>query len=629
MSKTGDLKKEIKSKIDIIKKINDNSNIFGGNVNDTYLNDLKDKDKDLVRNLDSFQSKTGKKKVNKTDIFSELVSIVSDFVGIDEKVSTTDSFQVTSKLKTYAIDSAEKTISLTKDYVLEEVKNTFFSNSDGLCGVETLMLDDSMVMSPKEFDFLNILKLDPESDMGTIMYEPLDPDLGNIKMNREFYNTFTTSPFEFNSPNNNILFTLNWDNGNQRYNITGLKQDNDVRLVDFLNDYYSTIEIPNINDVIQSSMALVLKGNDVPREFDISLNFLNRLASKILSVCGNESDDSLKQNAIDEFNENDQNISSYFDFDDVEGIDLDDEADRLNKVLRFTDCGNFTTPINPNLFENYSFLTAEAEAEELVDDILADYAKDIYSSEDLNISIKTLNLSLIEKFITTIPKALISTVLTPKFVFPIAIIWKQLRGIDIDVKDLLKELNKLFFNVLSKIFWNFITQFWSFVKKDLITFLGKLTSSIIANKYKRYVTIITSIIDIIKKILTTSIGSCNDLFTIMSKLINGALSINGPKTPIPGILLGFSDLLPGYSEDRALMNISERLEKAGIDLSPINGESNDITTLVKSVIDGNTEELDKSSYVKAANKIPITVVGADGVPVIIPSGMISVSGKLF
>ena len=46
------------------------------------------------------------------------------------------------------------------------------------------------------------------------------------------------------------------------------------------------------------------------------------------------------------FDETDEYVEYYFDFDDVEGIDLDDEDSRYRRVLRFKDCYNFEIEID-------------------------------------------------------------------------------------------------------------------------------------------------------------------------------------------------------------------------------------------------------------------------------------------
>lgn len=102
-------------------------------------------------------------------------------------------------------------------------------------------------------------------------------------------------------------------------------------------------------------MTINADGSEPPL-FNIGLDNLTRLLKKICANCGSPST-GLKQNATTQFNENDQDSEFYFDFDDVEGIDLDDEANRRNRVLKFRDCNDFTTQISSTHFEDFVYLS--------------------------------------------------------------------------------------------------------------------------------------------------------------------------------------------------------------------------------------------------------------------------------
>ena len=137
---------------------------------------------------------------------------------------------------------------------------------------------------------------------------------------------------------------------------------------------------------------------------------------------------------------------------------------------------------------------------------------------------------------------------------------------------------------------------------------------------------LTSLIALLSRILQSNLNNCADLFNTILNTINGALSAKGGFN-IPGLLLGFSDALPGYSQDRAFLNITERLEAAGIPTGPINGEPNDLLGAIKSMLDGQTEEMDTNSFIKVSNK-EITIPTPVG-PLIIPPGILNSAGKMF
>jgi hypothetical protein len=188
----------------------------------------------------------------------------------------------------------------------------------------------------------------------------------------------------------------------------------------------------------------------------------------------------------------------------------------------------------------------------------------------------------------------------------------------------MKTLYKMFSNIIKDLFWTFIREFWRLVKVDLLAFVADVAKKILKNKYKRYLTIVTSLISLLKKLLEQNIDNCYDLFNIILTTLNGAMR-GGKANSIPSLLLSFSNLSPGYSQDRAYLNISERLEAAGISLAPIFGEANKLPSMIKSIIDGHTEEEDSNSFIAGGNQF-FTVPSSAG-PIVFPPGIISVFGK--
>jgi hypothetical protein len=628
MSKIKDTKNKVKSKLDAIKKINDDPSGTVDSIYDKYLTDLPTTDQLFGKKLDDFLEKRRKKKVNNKDIFAELVEITEGFLGLNNKVPSSDKLFSKGRLKQHAIDSTKLTLESSKDIVLNNVKKIFFA-SDGICGTDTTLGSYQIKMKPSEFDFLNVLTVDPSTSVGQIVYEKT-PAKNKKQVNRELYDSFTGGPYTFDTNSNDTLFEMEWDSTNQEFNITG--GTNTLKVEEYLNGYYSTIEYPDIQHVIKTSMLMTLQGGGSTDSelLNKGMDNLNRLLKKLFAVCGTPTnrDNLQNQNATDLFDENDEDIQFYFNFDDVEGIDLDDEDARFRKVLKFTDCNNFEVPINTTLLEDFVYLSSKKDLNDLVNSTIARTATDAYVQSDSGIPEINFNLNLINLFILNLPKALIMSVLSPKIFLPIVIVYKVLKNLGsslIDVLTVMKNLSKLFYNIIKDLFWKFINEFWKRVKVDLLALLFKIVKKILKNKYKRYVVIITALIALLVKILEDGLDNCYALFNTILSTIQGALGTKAVFN-IPGILLGLSDKLPGYSQDRAALNIMERMEAAGIKLGPIFGVDNNLPKVVKSIIDGNTEELDTNSFVKVANKeiiIP-TPVG----PLIIPPGILNSAGKL-
>jgi len=633
MSKTKRLKKEIKSKLEVIKKINDDPKKVSQDLYDAYLKDLPSTEQLFGKKFGDFLEKRRKKKENNQNIFSEILDIAESFLSKNSPKGRTDKLFSKNRLKKHSIDSATIVLRSSEEIISRNIKQTFFV-AEGICGADSTILTDSITLKPKEFDFLNLLTVDPNSDVVNISYEPTKPVPNKEKVNRRLFDTFVSGPYQFDSQNNNTLFTLNWNAGNQEYIVNGLTQGlpGIVNVEDFFNDYYSTIELPDIQEITKNAMFLTLfGGNGDNPAFQKGVNYLNRLISKLFSICGSpKQGQSLKQNAVDMFNENDEDIEFYFNFDDIEGIDIDDENNRFRKVLKFRSCNDFEVPVDTTILEDFVYLSNNTNSTDLVNKTLNNMAKSAFDNSDGSIPQINFEINLFSNFILELPKALVMSLLTPKIFLPVIIIYKLFKatvGAVLEIKDIMKKLNKLFNNIIKELFWLFLREFWKLLKMDLLMFIQQIAQKILKNKYKRYLTIIRSIISILQQILIKPPDNCFDIFNLILTTINNSLR-GGISNAIPALLLSFSDRLPGYSQDRAYMNIAERIQAAGIPLEPLFGEANTLPSILKSIIDGHTEEEDKNGFIAVGNKffaLPVPPLGAG--PMVFPPGIISAFGK--
>lgn len=635
MSKIKDTKNKLKSKIEAIKRINDDPKEAVDNLYDKYLKDLPTTDQLFGKKLDDFLEKRRKSKDNKSNIFSDIMEITDSILSGNSSLDKNrkpipEKLFSKNRLKYHAQTAADKTLMQSKEIILDTVKEHFFA-SDGICGTNQTIGVDSLNIKPNEFDFLNVLTVDPSSATGKIVYEPETGSTGSkVKVNTELYNSFDDpSGFDMRTASGDSILEMFWDAGNQQWNISGLTVNFDTAET-FLNNYYSSIELPDIQHIVKTSMLMTIQSGESHPLFDKGLNNLNRLLNKLMAICGTPTkrNELSNQNAVDLFDENDEDVELYFNFDDVEGIDIDDEDAKFRKVLKFKDCDNFEVPVNKNMMEDFVYLGYKKNLNDLVDSTLNRTATDAFSKSDSSIPQLQFSLNLLNLFILNLPKALLMSALSPKIFLPIVILYKIFKaGINqvLDVLNTMKELSKLFWSIIKKLFWLFIREFWKLIKVDLIAFVIKLVKKILKNKYKRYVVIITALIALLTKLLEEGIEDCFTIFNVILTTLQNALSIGAPIS-IPGILLGLSDKLPGYSQDRAQLNIMERLENAGISLGPIFGEDNNLPTIIKSIIDGNTEELDTNSFIKVTNKeiIVPTPVG----PLVIPPGILNSVGKM-
>lgn len=631
MANTDITRNKIKSKLSAIKKISDNPKLLADNSYDLYKDQLESTSGVVKKNINDFTSKIKGGTQNKKDIFADILDISNSFLGTEKEdpVNTKTGQIVKSKIFKYTKESVRRTLQTSKQTINDELQKALFQGA-GLCAPGETVGTTSVDLSPKAFDFINMLKIDPDSTTGKLMYEneTINP-ANDIKFNKVLYENFDSgSPYSFQTKDGTSLFTMTWNATTQEYNLTSI--DSSGKISDFIDNYYNSIEYSNIEDVFKTAMQMVLGGDSVePSSFTDAMKNLNRLISKIFCLCGSplNNEQPLLNNATNQLSEDEYDIENYFDFDDIEGIDIDEEEARLRRVLKFVDCNNFETNFNSNHTENYAYYlnSSSMTADENVMNTLNKAARDAYEESGGSVSLDGFLSSLLNSYILKMPRALISNILSPKIFFPIAVSFKLIKGETTTAKDLMKSQSNLFYNIIKAIYWKFIKEFWGFIKKDLIKFIKDTASKILTNKLKKIKSIIQILISIIKKILENNIGSCTEIFGAILQLITSSLnkSIN---IPIPGMLLVLSEALPGYSNDRAYMNIMERLESSGINTGPLYGTENKLPALIKSVIDGHAEEFDTNSFVKIGLK-PAIIPAAGGAAAISP--LIEGVGKVF
>ena len=620
----------IRAKLDAIKKLADENDQVVDDLFDRVKDELPDIDGLVKRKIDDFKNSRKAKQTQKKDIFGELIKTFEGFLGSEQSTNPSASTSkpvIKNKLKKYAKESARITGRESKNIVMDSVKTAFFSG--GVCGANTLMPANSVDIAPKEIDFLNMLKVTPDSNTGNIMYES-STTTGFVKMNKQLYDQFDAgSSYFFNNKDYKTIFTMDWNNGAQVYNLGGLQGVSGTTTVEnFLTDYYSNIEYPDISNIVKQAMMMTIQGaDDAPQSFTASTNNLNRILQKLFAICNKKQKTKpLNQNPIDQL-DNEDDEENYFDFDDVEGIDLDDENARLRRVLRFTDCNNFEVPVNKNHLEDFLHFSDKngPDIDSVVDNTLSKVASESHEKSGLSVDLGNLQANITGLFILNLPKALIQSILSPKLFLPIVVIYKLIKGVAFSAAEILKRLAKLFFDIVKKLFWRFIETFWRFIKRDLLNFIKRIAAKIILRKFKRWKGILLALITLLMKILTTKLDSCEAIFSTILSTINGALS-QSIKIPIPGILLMLADKLPGFSVDEAYMLAIEKMTRSGLQTGPLYDRENKWNTAIKSTMEAYSQTMDEKSFVKIGLK-PAVIPSGPGGAIISP--MIVGAGKIF
>ena len=620
---------QIKSKFNAIQAASDLKKNTDGKLKnfDESVENLQDQ---IGSTIDGFASKAKQKLPNTDNVFEKLSGTLEQILPKKNGESL---------LRTTTREAIRKTSVLIKPIFLENIRKLFFANDNDFgCGTQTLMPYSGLTISPKEFDPLNILQTNPFDNLGKIAYEG-EQTPSKIKMNRVFYDTFSTSPYNFIAEDETQLFQMNWNSGIQKYQLTGI--DTTTITVDqFITKYYESIEFPRLTDVVKNSFAMMFPIGDILStsqnnksnpEFDNALNKLINALDKLMGFCDNNNSD-LKQNPVDQFSERSADFT-FFDFDDVEGIDLDDENRRYNKVLRFTDCNNFEIPMNQKIVEDFAFYAStknEVEVYKAFDDALAKTAKDA-ANRNISIPFPNFLLNLNKISLKGMLRALLSVIISPKFIFPMVVLWKMFKEASINtfvnIKTIFKNISKFLHDTLKDIYNKFLEIFIKLIKPILALVIKDLIKRIMKNSKSKMKTILLALIDLLAMAIPfIGVKSCEDFYNAILQVLNYIRV--GVNQKINGLLLQLAKRLPGYSEDRAALNAAEYLEANGIPTGDLYGQENNVMKFVSSILKGHQKEMDENSFVQVSldyAQIPVAPLG--GVAVV-PPGVLKAHGKL-
>ena len=628
---------ELKNKIDIIQKSVDGDFAKLNSVVGEFSKKHEPHLPNLNSKLEQFKSKLAnkkKKKQNQKNIFEELIGVVNKFLEAGRVVNDPTRFQSTQRLRQHVIDSAEVTMHSAKQIMMDCVKSAFFANG-GICGADRYLTGaqmDSVDIAPSEIDFLNMFKVPPSSDYGKIMYENTKKTYGGkAQINVGLYNSFTGTTYSYKTPSNKTLFTSTWNSTDQKFYISGLTQGGSTKVGDFFDDYYSNMEMPDLNEIVKKAMLLTLKAADVsvdktgvkvggsftgmenPLDFapslDNAINQLERMLNKMFAFCNNSKTGLTPTNLFHDEEEIDE---FYFDFDDVEGIDIDAEDARRRKVLKFADCNNYEVPYNTSHIEDFIYLEDKTDRRSWIDGALNKAASDAYEQSNFSIDLPSFQISINLSFILNIPKSLVMSIISPKMFLPFVIIYKTFvdgaKTLVTDAKTIMKILKKIFICIITEIFWKFIREFWKRVKVDLKNFLMKIVLKILKDKYKRQYRVIMLLISILKKVLESNLDNCASLITLIGAAIDGALTAGGG-SGIPNSLLALAGELPGFSAVKAAMDATQKMEEMGIPTGDVNGEPNFHVLSHAATIEGFADNLAITPFMSIQGP-PGAVIGA-------------------
>ena len=509
--------------------------------------------------------------------------------------------------------------------------------------IQSYQFNTTYYIPVKSVDLFGSLELSPEDRIGKFFYEISQTPYNQFpySMNRQLYDRIQNmnQPYAAVAGSNylgtsqqnlfDISYVESYVDPITTQTIQGsffkvdLKPRTSFPTVDeFLNDYYSTIDILDFKTFFTNLVDYVTGAISFGRgDGKLKLGSVQKtlvIMQRILGLCADNNQE-IEVGGTSKLSEVDNIDESFYEFNDIDLRIIDQITSNIKLgVVEFEDCDNVLVPMNLDAvltaLDDLQFFEDTSDVNEINDALGIIYP---VTGED-----PAYKLSLDSGFFDQFIKALMNTVLSPKTILPIMVaggmvnqpIWKNISNIE----DFQKNFKNFFNEVLTKISAIFTKSVFNELKKEIKLLVVLITKDIVDEKQKKKYLMILSIVSIIPALTQTvkDFRECRSVLDEILQLLNigvqkklSKLQENGGYLPLP--LLLSAKLLDGYSPTRSFLNTVQNLEEIGIPTGPMpDGSPNEFLAAVKSIIDGNSKEIAENGKVAIGiGPLTITPVG--------------------
>ena len=514
-------------------------------------------------------------------------------------------------------------------------------NSLGCSAQQSYDGTQSLYIKVKSTDLLNLLKRNPNDEVAAVAYEKTPPTSSTIpySMNREMWERLQNLnvPESFYGASGQKLFEISYvqQDGN---GITGdffkIKLESKVNGVnkvgDFLTDYYKAIQIVDTNNLFsqlmdQISGAISIDAKLGYGELDEKNKFV-LILQRILGLCF-DSKREIDITGNSKVAELDGIDESFFEFTDIDLRYIENTISNIqNGVVEFEDCDNIKLPVDSkSILESlikFNSITNVKDEEELANQLTTILTQNdkwkLPNSIDINVSV---DLS----FLINMPKAIMMALLSPKVLLPIMIMSKAIGQTVADtvesLMDFMKAFKKYVIALMSKIGAVFVQELFQIIKRDIKRLVGEILKDIKKEKVLKVYSIILVLVELIL-LVARFIDDWRKCKSVVDEILALLNLVRGKGASIPSPLLAASELLDGYSESRAFINVISEYQKLGLPtgVAP-DGGPNLMLQAKFAEIKGHQKEQNENGKVQVFVK-PLTITPAG---ITLPSG--SIFGK--
>lgn len=576
-----------------------------GKTQPTFIDQTEAKRQNIRKGVDSFDKNINNKEVefknkfnkeiadtkNKLKNFksqgkSQLNSLVDLSINSLDRPSSNDAVK---EVRGIFIRTIRQTKERVKKLLQQEVVSSLG------CSQEQQYKPGPIFIPVQSIDIFNkTLQFSPDSPPGQYLYEnkPFNPysnpTANPYSFNRELYQRLqntesydTEYGVKFKGPTGQDLFNIRFvtkDNNNidgQYYRVDLEPRATGLKVVDFIGEYYSSIDVISIKEVYTNVLNALTGAISFQQKFDgRDQTKFEIIIQRIMGMCFDNKQE-IDVSGVGKLDQLDQADTNLTEFDDLENLLIEERVKNiLAGVVEFTDCNNIQLPIGSkfitdllNPFDDENLVTSDPDflAETLLDSLA--------NNPEWKAKIPTgLGIAINKEFLRVAIMAVVNTILSPKHLFPLVVMSRALRPDQtgpLDLEEFLNYYKKFLMNLISKITSIFVEELVKEIKKNFARITKELVNDILEELIRKQDLQTRAIITAVNVGLTVAAGiqdyrRCQSVIDELKRILNltsKLLNLTGNSSPLLDTLAQFK---PGMSATSMMTRYVEELENKGI-----------------------------------------------------------------
>jgi hypothetical protein len=619
------------------------------------VNKLKKEESELEKELKTEQAKTPKPDARIAEIKSQLSEL-------DKQIGKANFSQLKTDSAKNATEALRNTFIQTVNRTKERLQQVLFNETVSALGCsqeQNYETNKPLYIKVSSIDvFGKTLQTDPNTSPGQYIYEvnPFNPKKRPYSFNRELYNRLQNPSKSYKEEYNvNFLGATN----QELFNITYVKDPTPIgkpqlygdyykvelsprvsgeKVVDFLNDYFNSIDILNFNELysnvlnlLTGSISIKLKtGEDDLR----SQTEFEKILQRILGLCFDNKQE-IDVSGSGKLDPLDQIDDSFFVLSPREMVEVENKVKNvLESVVQYRDCGTLSLPVNAdaNLGLLDKFLNPDVNASN-ADRIAQDLLNEIAKNPEWKIRFPRLPDNLDDiintEFLEIIPIAITNSLLSPKHLFPLMVMAKALQNEYVDdietLQDFLREFKRFIINLQSKISGIFVEELVKQIRKNIKDLMQSIVTQTTNELLNKKAKIILASINLALTLAAAieDYRRCKSIIDELQKMLSLTAQIRGlAGNSVPTLINYLANLKPGMSPTSLLTRFIDKLEDAGVPTGDLPDGSPNLSLIIQQSF--NQSLIDE---IAENGKTDVTITGIE-VADLSAKGFTKVSGNL-